>query len=365
MKKTTIAACILFCATAWAQPLRQGRVKPLWVAALPSQAGRVYAVGLARVDGGEADAIRQAGQNARGEVLGRLRAEVKAELNVATRATTTRESGGQASGTSEQRVDQSTRIRASAVDLPGLTVEEVWVDKAEATAYALAYLDVPVAEQEVRARFRALKDDLFKEDDTPAEPRARLRMLGRLKAAQAELGRLDDTAALLAAGGGDAALRRQVRDGKLAVDRQMEALRASLTLSLEGARGATQLAAVIRNAALKAGLGWKDTGGDFQLVMDLKTDARSARFDKAAPATNGWWRDGWVSHTASRDTGILVARGVLTLTLQDRAGTPYESVDIEAKGLGVSELQAENKLKEDFRAKVEKTFSRWLEGLVK
>ena len=35
-----------------------------------------------------------------------------------------------------------------------------------------------------------------------------------------------------------------------------------------------------------------------------------------------------------------------------------------AKGLGVTEFQAENKLKEDFKGKIEKTFSKWLENLV-
>ncbi|HLO68516.1 MAG TPA: hypothetical protein VK188_15945 [Holophaga sp.] len=365
MRIARLAGALLLCAVAQGQTVRQGSVKPIWISSLPSQAGRVYAVGLARLDDSEADAIRQAGQNARGEVLSRLRADVKSETNINARATSTRDSEGRSSGSSEQRVDQSTRIQASATELPGLSVEEVWVDGRGATAYALACLDVPVAEREIRTRFRAQKEDLFREDDTPAEPRERMRMLGRLRSAQAELVKLDDMAALVAAGGGDATLRRQVREGRLAVDRQMENLRASLTLSMEGARGATQIAAVVRNAALKAGLGWKEAGGEFQLVMDLRTDRKTAKVDKTESHWNGWWHGGWVAHTVTRDTGIIVARGQLTLTLQDRAGTQYESVDIEAKGLGVTEFQAENDLKKDFKAKVEKTFSRWLEGLVK
>ena len=93
--------------------------------------------------------------------------------------------------------------------------------------------------------------------------------------------------------------------------------------------------------------------------------AQAARIEVQRQQWNGWWRGGWVSHTVDKDSGIIVARGLLTITLKDRAGTEYESVDVEAKGLGVSEFQAENKLKEDFRGKLEKTFGKWLENLVK
>ena len=277
----------------------------------------------------------------------------------------TQQTGGKLTGSSEQQVGQNTNIQASATELPGLSVEETWVDVKGATAYALAYLDVPVAERELRARFTAQKNDLFQEGDTPGGPRDRLRQLNRLKAAQVELAKLDDMAALLAAGGGDPNLRGQVRAGRLSVERQMDQLRGSLTLSLEGGRGASQIAAILRNAALKTGLGWAETGGEFQLVLDYRSDARTAKVDSTRQQWNGWWAGGWVSHTTTRDTGIIVARGMLSITLRDRAGNQYESVDIEAKGLGVSDFQAENRLKDDFRAKIEKTFTAWLENLVR
>ncbi len=367
MRTGSLILAALLSGTGWAQTptIRQGLVKPMWITALPSQAGRVYAMGLAPVAPSEAQALTQASQSARGEVLSRLRASVKSETNVSTRATMTQQSGGKATGTSEQQVGQDTRIQASATELPGLVVEETWVDVKGATAYALAYLDVPVAERELRARFTAQKNDLFQESDTPTAPRERLRQLNRLRNAQMELAKLDDMAALLAAGGGDAQLRRDIRAGKLSVDRQMEQLRASLTLSMEGGPGASQIAAILRNAALKTGLGWAERDGEFQLVLDYRSDAKTARVDGSRQQWNGWWRGGWVSHSTSKDTGIIVARGALSITLRDRAGTEYESVEIEAKGLGVSDFQAESRLKQDFREKIEKTFSKWLDNLVR
>jgi hypothetical protein len=368
MKNPTMAALILLLLAplgAQTPTVRQGLVKPIWITSLPEQAGRIYAMGIAPVSSTEAQALTAAAGAARGEVLSRLRATVKSDVAITSKATMSQQMGGRATGSSEQQVGQSTRVQASATELPGLAVEETWVDVKDGSAYALAYLDVPVAERELRARFTAQKNDLFQEGESPTDPRERMRMLGRLKLAQIELTKLDDMAALIAAGGGDAGLRSQIRGGKLSVDREMEQLRASLTLSLEGAQGASQITGILRNAALKAGLGWAASGGEFQLVMDYRSDARTAKVDVQHQQSNGWWSGGWVTHTTSQDTGIIVARGVLTLTLRDRAGTEYESVDIEAKGVGVSDFQAENRLKEDFKAKLEKTFSKWLENLVK
>jgi hypothetical protein len=360
-----LAGALLFGAGSQAPIQRKGKVPPIWVSALPQQAGRVYAVGMTSTGGAsEAEALTEAAQNARAEVLARLRTDVRSETQVTTKATVTRQAGGAATGSAEQQVGQTTRIQTRATELPGLAVEETWIDAKAGSAYALASLDVPTAEREVQARFTAQKEDLFREPETPTGPRERMRMLSRLKKAQVELAKLDDMAALLAAGGGDPQLRAQIRAGKLAVDRQADQLRGSLTLSLEGAKGATAIAAILRNAALKAGLGWAEANGEFRLVMDYKSDAKTAKIDATHPNWNGYWRGGWVTHTTTKDTGIIVARGLLGITLTDRAGTQYESMEVEAKGLGVTNFQAEQKLKEDFREKLEKAFAQWLEHLV-
>lgn len=344
--------------------IRQGVVKPIWINVLPQQPGRVYTMGVAPTAGAsEAEAITQASQNARAEVLTRLRANVRSETQVTTKATVTRQAGGSATGSSEQQVGQNTQIQTHATELPGLAVEEVWLDTKGGSAYALAYLDVPTAEREVRARFTAQKDELSQEPEAPQAARERMRLLSRLKKAQVELAKLDDMAALLAAGGGSEDLRGQIRTAKLAVGRQADQLRGSLTLSLEGAKGATAIAAILRNAALKAGMGWAENGGEFQMVMDYHGDAKTAKVDVRRQEWNGWWRGGWVDHTVNTATGIIVARGVLAITLKDRAGNEYESMEVEAKGLGVTDFQAEQHLKEDFKSKLEKAFSRWLESL--
>ena len=49
--------------------LPQSLVKPIGISALPERPGRVYAMGLAPVTAGDAQAVTQASQNARAEVL--------------------------------------------------------------------------------------------------------------------------------------------------------------------------------------------------------------------------------------------------------------------------------------------------------
>ena len=353
-------------APAAAAQIRQGLVKPIWISALPHQEGRVYAMGMAPFAPEEAKALTQAAHNARVEVLSRLRASVRSDTEIKSSARVTQTTGGQASGRSEQQVGQTIQIKTQATDLPGLVVEETWPDGPGQTAYALAYLDIAIAERELRTRFSALKRDLFQESETPEAPRQRLRMLARLRAGQVEIEKLDDMAALLGAGGGDPQLRSQIRSGKLSVDRQMDQLRGSLTLSLEpGSRKASEIGAILRNAALKAGLGWSENDGEFQLAVEYQGDNQTAKVDVQQQGWNGYWRGGWASHTVTKDSGIVVARGVATITLKDKHGTQYESVDIEAKGLGVSNFQADQRLKEEFRKSLESTFGKWLNNLVK
>jgi hypothetical protein len=337
-----------------AQP-RQGLVKPIWVQVLPQQSGRVYAMGVAVVAPSEAQALKQAAVNARVEVLTRLRANVQSQTDVQSTATVQRELGGRTTGSAQQRVGQSTSIQTQATELPGLVVEETWLDGPGATAYALAYLDVPLAERELGSRFEAVRKDLARE--TPAAGGLeRLRKLKRLKGTQTELDKLDGMAGLLAAGGGDPALRSAIRDTTLALHREVDQLRAGLTLCVTGDKEgeAGDVATLLRNIVLKEGLGWSETDGEFRLQM--RVQGSKAGLDIARKR---WWE---YQHTSP---DYIVARGVLELTLLDREGTSYQSAAIEAKGVGTTEFQADQRLLKDYKAQLEKTFAKWLDELTR
>jgi hypothetical protein len=330
-------------------------IRPVWISVLPEQKGRVYAMGLAPFAPAEAQAIRQAQVNARVEVLTRLRANVKGETSVQSRMSYSQQAGGPATATSSKSISQDSLIQTQATELPGLVVEETWSDAAEQTAYALAYLDVPVAERELKARFEAVRKDLAFEAATPTDPRERLRTLQRMKKSQSELAILDDLAGLISAGGSDPVLRSAVRDQRLAVDRRLDALRGSLTLCLKGDQGSgsgADVASLVRNAVLRQGLGWSEGEGEFTMLI-RRTGTRQG----VGPATSRWW-----DYQPAAD--FIVARGVLEITLTDRNGAEYESTVIEAKGVGVSEFQADRALMKDYKTKLEAALGQWLENLV-
>ncbi|MBP1626141.1 MAG: hypothetical protein H6Q00_616 [Holophagaceae bacterium] len=335
--------------------MAQSRIQPPWVNLLPSAPGRVYAVGLAPVAPTEGQAVRQASQNARVEVISRLRASVKGDTHLSTHAVVQRQGGSPASGSSTQTLSQDSTIQTQAVELPGLVVEETWVDRKGDTAYALAYLDVPAAEKELRNRFEAMKHDLAIEEGTSGGPRERLKRLQTLKSAQTEMDKLDDMAGLISAGGADPALRRGVRDLKLAVDRLLDRLRNSLTMCVGGDKDlgmGGDVATLVRNAVLKQGLGWAESNAEFTLNLRFQGNRQAWDIRKRR-----WWE---YDHSAD----FIVARGILEITLADRAGTQYESTVIEAKGVGVSEFQADQRLLKDYKAKLESTLGQWLAELV-
>ncbi len=335
--------------------LAQDTMKPIWVTHLPQDPGRVYAMGMAQIAPTEAMALKQASNQAKGEVLARLRATVKATTETKQTYREQRGTGQATTGTGTRTFDQSTQIQAQATDLPGLAVAQTWTDRKENMVYALAYLDVALAERDLRTRFDAIQEDLAG-TDAKGDSRERLRKLQRLRAAQAETSKLDDMAGLLAAGGGDPALRAEVRKVKLWVDKLLDELRASLTFCIQGDRQVGlggDVANLLRNAVLKAGLGWVDQGGEFTLKLDFKGARKGLDIGKKQ-----WW-----DHKYSAD--FIVARGLVEVTLLDRSGTAYESTTLEAKGVGTSEFQADRNLMKEYQEKLGSTLERWLKELTK
>jgi hypothetical protein len=222
--------------------------------------------------------------------------------------------------------------------------------------YALAYLDVAAAESELRNRFSAMQNDLASENAS-GEPRERIRKLQRLKNAQIEMAKLDDMAGLLTAGGGDPALRTEVRKVKLWVDKLLDQLRASLTFCVGGDKDlgiGGDVANLVRNAVLKQGLGWVEQNGEFTLNLAFQGNRQGVDIK----AKKNYWEHKY-------DADFIVARGVLEVTLVDRAGTQYESTVIEAKGVHPNEMMADRKLLDDFKLKLGVALEKWLKELTK
>jgi hypothetical protein len=339
---------------ALAVPAPAQSVKPGWVSVLPTQPGRVYGLGVAAIVS-DAAALRQASDNARADVIARMRANVKADTRITTNYQETRTTGAATSASRTQNAQVGTEVQARATDLPGLVVEETYLDKPGGTGYALAYLDLSIAQGELQNRFDNLKIDLAAERPEQGV-RGQLVKVQALRKGHEQLLQLDDLAGLLSGGGGDAGLRSEVLKTRLETERRLVAARAALTFGLAPTLGIDldpDVKAVVRNAVLKEGMGWSDQKPMFSITLRVRSGRNGVTVGRRA-----WW-------DYQRSADFVVAQGSLSLTLVDAGGQEYESMTIVAKGVGVNEFQADSLLLADYRAKLGKAVAGWLADLGK
>ncbi len=334
-------------------------VAPAWIQVLPVLPGRVYGLGVAPLAGSEAAALREAADNGRADVIARLRASVKADTRITTTTVETRGTGAAPAGTRTQSAQVGTEVQARATDLPGLVVEETWLDRPGRTGYALAYLDLGIAQRELRIRLGTLRQELAAGPGPEPAPdragiRARLVRTQALKKAHAGLVQLDDLAGLLSGGGGDPELRGEVLKARLDTERQLLAARAALTFGLAPSPGLEvdpEVAAAVRTAVLQAGMGWAKADPMFAITLRVRTGRAGVALGRRT-----WW-------DYQRSPDFIIAQGSLSLSLEDRDGEEYEAMTLNAKGVGVTEAQADALLLADCRAKLGKAVAGWLAGL--
>jgi hypothetical protein len=330
----------------------QAAVKPAWITVLPAQPGRVYGLGLAPLSGPDAQALRQASDNGRADVISRLRANVKADTRITTTYQESHTAGaGPATASRTQNAQVGTEIQAQATALPGLVVEETFLDRPGGTCYALAYLDLGIAQQELQARLDGVRADLAA-DRGEEGIRAKLVAAQALKKAHGQLVELDDMAGLLSGGGSDPALRAEVLKAKADTERRMVAARSALTFGLAptpGMEANEDVKDAVRTAVLKEGMGWSERNPMFAITLRGRAGGSGKR---------AWW-------SYQQSMGFTVAQGSLNLTLVDSAGQQYESMPVTVKGVGTSQDSADALALADLKAKLEKAVAAWLANLGK
>jgi hypothetical protein len=340
-----------------AAPAPKPGIQPIWISVLPTLPGRVYGLGVAPlgVQGGDAAGLRQATDNARTDVIARMRANIQGDTRITTRTQESRSVGAAATGNRTQDTEVATQVQAQASELPGLVVEETFLDRPGQTGYALAYLDLGLAQGELRTRLDALRADL-EVDRGAGGVRGKLVAAQALTKAHVEVMKLDDLAGLLGGGGGDPALRAEVLRTRQDLERRMVAARGALTFGLAPAPGVDldpDVVAVVRTAVLKQGMGWSNQNPLFSIALRVHSGHNGVLVGRSA-----WW-------DRKRTPDFIIAQGSLGLTLVDSTGQEYESMSITAKGVGVTEFQADDLLLADYRAKLGKAVAAWLADLAK
>lgn len=259
-------------AAAWA--LAQSPVtRPDWVETLPRVPGRIHALGQADLGTSEAQAVTQAGERARLEVVARLRSTVKGQTVIQTQSVTTQATGeARGAGYGEKRVADTVSVSAQAEDLPGLSVERTFVDPGARVVYALAALDLEQATHALAGRLdriRALRERAEGEDSRPAR--------WRIRKARTDLDLLEAQWALLSPAGLAPALQEGIALERGKVDRRFAKLQgASLpSLKLESLGVALRcnvdlppnLQTWMETQVKASGLKLRDAGADFILEL--------------------------------------------------------------------------------------------------
>ena len=176
---------------------------PVWATTLPQTPHRLYAVGVVSLQEDEAGARVKARQAARLELLLTLRTKARGTVTAQSRTLRVWDEGRESSqvsiGTFGTRMDLQTFAEA----LPGLEVQEVWVDRARGQVFALAALDLVRAREAHAEDGRALHAQLAASllETSRKGWKERLRRFMEAQALADRLTIWTDTRALLAAAG--------------------------------------------------------------------------------------------------------------------------------------------------------------------
>lgn len=335
----------------------QSQVAPPWMKVLPERPGRIYAVGNATVAPNEAKALELAAQNARFEVIARLRVAVQGSTTVSTTLTEQRVSGSVATGSRQQYVRQDGTTSVQAVNLPGLIVEERYLDRQAGAAYALAYLDIAVAERSLVDQVGALEADwnTLKSDEVQTGLRPSISRLQRIKALKTRATELESQATLLIPAGVSTSVRSGVQTLGRDMNREITAVQKSLTMGakVQGGDLGQDVLALLRNAAIYQGFIWTQKDPAINLVIELRG---------AKQGLNIYRKTWWDVDVSTPD--IVGTRAAIRISISDASGEIQDSFDLAVKGVGVDTLSSEQALLKELKRVLPVRFQAFLNELL-
>ena len=336
----------------------QAQVAPPWIKVLPERTGHVYALGSAPVTSSEAKALELAAQNARFEVIARLRVAVQGSTVISTTSTEQRSTGSAATGTRQQSVRQDGTTSVQAMNLPGLVIEERYMDRRGATAYALAYLDSAVAERSLVDQVGALEADWtgLKADEIQTGLRPSITRLQRIKALQIRATELESQAALLIPAGLPTSVRSGVQGLGREMSREITAVQKFLTMGakVQGGDLGQDVVALMRNTAIKQGFIWTQKDPAINLVIELRGAKQNVNIYRKT-----WW------DVDASTPDIVGTRASIRISISDASGDVQDSFDMAVKGVGVDVFSSEQALLRELKRTLPARFQAFLTELLK
>ncbi len=315
----------------------QAQGAPTWLQSLPESPGRIFAVGSSAITSNEAKAMELAAQNARFEVVARLKATVVGTTTINQTQVEQKRTGAPAAGSRQQYVRQESTTSIQAIDLPGLVISDRYLDRAGRSAYALAYLDVAAADQSLRDGLDGLRSEWARFLATPADPgvRSTISHLQAAKTLQAKAALLDSQAGLLVVAGLDPNLNQGAKEVGREITAHVEGVRRSLVIGarVEGGMLGDDVLAVIRNAVIAFGFVWDQTAPSLVLSVKLRESALGTHTRQKT-----WWEVD--AHNPER----ISVRASLRISISDTRGNEQDSFTLNVKGVSRDQFRAEQEL---------------------
>jgi len=291
------------------------------------------------------------------EVLARLRVGIRGETTVTETLAQQQASGAAARGSSQQYVRQTGTLTVAALDLPGLVVAERYLDRQAGSAYALAYLDVAVAEQSLADQIRALGAEWANFRALPVTPglRPAVTRLQQIKAFQARTRGLEDEASLLVAAQVPVALRSRAQELGLDMARELAGVQPFLTMGarVEGGDLGADVVALLRNVAIRQGFIWTQNSPALTLVIDLRSARQGVNLSRRT----------WFDVDASVPD-LVGTRAMIRVALADASGEAQDSFDLEVKGVGADPFSSERALRKELLKVLPVRFAAFLRELI-
>jgi len=292
---------------------------------MPKSEGRLYGIGVAAIVTTPAVALEVAGRSARFEILAQLRSSVQGQAVFQTEMVSRQHNGDQGNAVRFQHSELIGEVAVAEISMPGITIEETYLDQGERTAYALAFLDMAVARRDCELAYARLTRAAMEAVEQNTRPVAALASLYRLKKQADEL---SEVVTLLhpftpceELCGRIVALQQQLASS-------VETTKRQVTCGLAPHPAVSpEFAQIMRMQVEHAGCVWDENSPSLLIAARIETGKQRVGF-------------------FPRD--FHVQRMTTSVTLRGADGHSHGSFSFAAKGIGTDAFTAKQSLQQNF-----------------
>lgn len=329
----------------------QSAVLPTWVSQLPSEPGKIYAVGIAARVNSPAEGFVKSAANGKLELINRFKTSIHGDTQITQRLAVTVGTGMAAQAAAASFAAQSIHVESAVTGIPGVVVAENFFDPSSHEAYTLVYLDVVMANaemlkraQEAESRAQALCDGT-ECTNANSPSRKTIERIHAFEELRDKVRRDRDTASLLAAASKSYEAFQKLSELSSLLGQQRNALLHLLKFSVTqdgGSCAFVRCSDLITSALLSAGIERSEPDANLRVSFNCEFETNKVAFDSGSVSEDG--------------ASFTVLKLRIAVTIGDHDTPLFYSKDFQYKAVGSDLTHAQanlklvvaNKLKSEF-----------------